>query len=272
MFRTRFSAAILAVVLWSGAMLPLQAATLRVGSDISYAPVEFYKPHTHDVAGLDYDLAQELAKRLGKTLSFTNHDFNGIMPALQAGTFDAVMSAMSDTRQREKQVDFVDYFLAGSGILVPKGNPDHVFGLGDLCGRTVDLQKGSSQEALLKVQSAKCVDVKLGPITILALATDEEAFKQIVARKSVAHISDYPVVAYLAQTFEGGKRFDAVGHQFGVVPYGIAFSKKNRVMRDAIQGALLRMIADGSYDRILKKWHLEQGAFRSASISAGTLF
>ncbi|MDP9017624.1 MAG: ABC transporter substrate-binding protein [Candidatus Eremiobacteraeota bacterium] len=272
MFLKRSYAAILAVLLSAGIVPAAKAATLRVGSDISYAPVEFYQGHAHRVAGLDFDLAQELAKHLGDSLSFTNHDFNGIVPALQAGTFDIVMSAMSDTRQREKQIDFVDYFLAGSGILVPKGNPDHIFGLGDLCGRTVDLQKGSSQEALLKAQSAKCEDVKLGPITILSFRTDEDAFKQIVSRKSVAHISDYPVVAYLAQTFEGGKRFDVVGHQFGVVPYGIAIPKNNHVMRDAVQAALLRMIADGSYDRILKKWHLEQGAFRSAPISAGTLF
>lgn len=179
---------------------------------------------------------------------------------------------MSDTRQREKQVDFIDYFLAGSGILVAKGNPAHIYNLGDLCGRAVDLQKGSSQEGLLKAQSDKCVDVHLGAIKILSFATDEEAFKQIAGGKSIAHISDFPVVAYIARTYEGGKRFDVVGRQFGVVPYGIAISKKNRSLRDAIQIALLKMVADGSYDRILQKWGLEQGALRSAPISAGTLF
>jgi polar amino acid transport system substrate-binding protein len=245
---------------------------LRVASDISYAPVEFYRPHTHQVMGFDYDIAQGLAGHMGAGLTYQNHDFNSIIPDLISGKYDIVMSAMSDTRQREKQVDFVDYFLAGSGILVAKGNPNHIFSLGDLCGRTVDLQKGSSQEGLLKAQSAKCTDIHLGPIKILSFGTDEEAFKQIVARNSVAHISDYPVVAYIARTFDGGKRFDVVGKQFGVVPYGIAVPKNNRPLRDAIQNALLKMVNDGSYDRILKKWGLEQGALRSAPISAGTLF
>ncbi|GAC1356006.1 MAG: ABC transporter substrate-binding protein [Vulcanimicrobiaceae bacterium] len=247
-------------------------APLRVGSDISYAPVEFYAPHTHQVAGFDYDLAQELAKHLGTTVSFTNHDFNTIVPALKAGQFDLIMSAMSDNREREKQVDFIDYFLAGSGILVAKGNPMHIYGVGDLCGRTVDLQLGSSQEKMVKAQSQTCTALHLGPVTILAYKTDDEAFKQIVAGKSAAHISDFPVVAYIAKTYGSGKRFDVVGKQFGVVPYGIAVSKQNRALRDGVQSALERMVADGSYDRILKKWGLEQGALRSAPISAGTLF
>ena len=250
----------------------LSSGPLRVGSDISYAPVEFYAPHSHQAMGLDYDLAQELGKHMGVTVTFANHDFDTIVPALRAGQFDLVMSAMSDTRKREEQVDFVDYFLAGSGILVARGNPGHIYGLGDLCGRTVDVQSGSSQEALVKAQSEKCKSLSLGPVTVLSFKTDDEAFKAIVAGKSVAHISDFPVVAYIAKTFEGGKRFTVVGRQFGVSPYGIAIDKKNRALRDAVQAALVKMVADGSYDRILSKWGLEQGALRSAPISAGTLF
>ena len=250
----------------------ITSSPLRIGSDISYAPVEFYTPGTHKVAGFDYDLGQELAKHLGTGMTFANHDFNTIVPALQSGQYDLILSAMSDTRQREKQVDFVDYFLAGSGILVAKGNPLHIYGLGDLCGRSVDFQGGTSQEILVKAQSDKCTSLHLAPIKMLTFKTDDEAFKQIETGKSVAHISDFPVVAYIAKTYGGGKRFDIVGKQFGVVPYGIAVSKKNHALRDAVQTALLKMVADATYDRILKKWGLEQGALRSAPISAGTLF
>ncbi|MBV8728124.1 MAG: transporter substrate-binding domain-containing protein, partial [Candidatus Eremiobacteraeota bacterium] len=67
------------------------AAPLRVGSDISYAPVEFYKPHSKVVQGLDYDLALAIGKQLGRSVQFNNHDFNSIMPALQSGQYDVVM-------------------------------------------------------------------------------------------------------------------------------------------------------------------------------------
>ncbi|MEO6913569.1 MAG: ABC transporter substrate-binding protein [Candidatus Baltobacteraceae bacterium] len=248
------------------------AAVLRVGSDISYAPLEFYAPHSKQIQGFDYDLARAIGKKLGRPVQFVNHDFNSMMKSLNDGAFDVVVSAMSDTREREKLVDFVDYFFAGSGILVPKGNPAHIFNLAGLCGMTVDLQKGTAQEVLLKAQSAECRAAGLGPIAILAFATDAQALNALLDGKSVAHISDYPVVAYLARTLGGGTRFEVGGRQFGVVPYGIALPKHDTALRTAIQSALSSVVADGSYDRILKKWSLGQGALRSAPINAGTLF
>ncbi|HET9096776.1 MAG TPA: ABC transporter substrate-binding protein [Candidatus Baltobacteraceae bacterium] len=248
------------------------SAVLRVGSDISYAPLEFYAPHSKRVQGFDYDLSQALAAKMGTTAAFQNHDFNDLIKALNRGKYDLVISAMNDTRDRARQVDFVDYFLAGSGILVPAGNPHHVFNLASLCGMTVDLQRGTAQETALAAQSKQCAAIGLHPITVLAYATDDEALKQFLAGKSMAHISDYPVVSHLARTLDGGKKYMVAGQQFGVVPYGIAVSKKNAALRNRVQAALKALIADGTYDALLKKWGLEQGAMRSAPINAGTKF
>lgn len=246
--------------------------SLRVGSDISYAPLEFYAPSSKRVEGFDYDLARALAAKMGTGLSFQNHDFNDLIKALNAAKFDLVLSAMNDTRDRAKQVDFVDYFLAGSGILVPAGNSHHVFNLASLCGMTVDLQRGTAQETAIDAQSKDCTAVGLHQITVLSYSTDDEALKQFLAGKSMAHISDYPVVSHLARTIDGGKKYAVAGQQFGVVPYGIAVSKKNVALRDRVQAALKALIADGTYDVLLKKWGLEQGAMRSAPINAGTKF
>jgi len=258
------------------AMVPVAASAaqtpLRVGSDISYAPFEFIAPHAHAVQGFDYDLAQALAAQTGTAASFVNHDFNGLLPALKNGTFDIVMSAMSDTRARSKQVDFVDYFLAGSGMLVNAGNPHHIFNLASLCGMSVDMQRGTSQQTAVEAQSKSCTQIGLKPIAIKAYATDDEALKHFLAGETVAHISDYPVVAHLARTLQGGNRYIVAGRQFGVVPYGIAVSKKNPVLRDRMQTALTKLIENGTYDRLLEKWGLQQGAMRSAPINAGTKF
>jgi polar amino acid transport system substrate-binding protein len=250
----------------------VRSGVLRVGSDISYAPLEFYAGTSKRVEGFDYDLAQALGRYLGVRVSFVNHDFNDLEKALDAGTFDAVLSAMSDTRARERRVDFVDYFLAGSGILVPQGNPRAIFNLGGLCGLAVDLQKGTSQQSAIEGESARCAGAHLGPIAVRAFATDADALKQLIGGKSQAHVSDYPVVAYLAKTLAGGGKYAVAGKQFGVVPYGIAVAKTHRQVRDALQAALRATIADGSYDRLLKKWGLQQGAMRSAPVNAGTLF
>jgi polar amino acid transport system substrate-binding protein len=257
------------------AMLPFGASAaqpLRIGSDISYAPLEFYAGKSKAVQGFDYDLAQALAQQMGVTLSFRNHDFDHLLGALNAGTFDSVISAMSDTRAREKQVDFIDYFLAGSGILVAAGNPHHIYNLASLCGMTVDLQRGTSQETAVAAQSKACTSVGLKPIKVLLYATDAEAFKHFAAHESLAHISDYPVVSHLAHTVNGGKAYTVVGQQFGVVPYGIAVAKNHPQLRDRIQRALKALIENGTYDRLLQKWSLVQGAMRSAPVNAGTKF
>ena len=251
---------------------PASAATLRIGSDISYAPLEFYAPHSKQVEGFDYDLAQAVAAQMGDHLAFVNHSFDNLIPSLNGGKFQAVMSAMSDTRQRAAQVDFIDYFLAGSGILVPANNPHHIYNLASLCGLTVDLQAGTSQQLDVAQASKTCTSLGLRPIRVLAYGTDDEALKQFLAHKSDAHISDYPVVAYLSRTLDNGKEYVVIGRQFGVVPYGIAVSKKNPQLRDRIQSALKAVIASGTYDKLLAKWGLQQGAMRSASINAGTKF
>jgi polar amino acid transport system substrate-binding protein len=212
--------------------------TLRIGSDISYAPLEFYAAHSKQVRGFDYDLAQALGAQLGTTVAFQNHDFNGLLPALNGGKFDVVISAMSDTRARSGQVDFVDYFLAGSGMLVAAGNPHHIFSLAGLCGMTVDLQRGTSQETAVNAQSKVCTQIGLKPIAVKEYATDDEALRHFLAGETVAHISDYPVVAHLARTLDGGKHYTVAGRQFGVVPYGIAIAKNNPQLRDRIQTAL----------------------------------
>src|SRR2546423_225565 len=146
------------------------AKVLRVGSDIEYAPIEFYKENTKQPQGLDYDLAQALGKKLGATVTFVNDtDFAGIIGALKAGRFDVVMSAMNDTAERRgKGVDFIDYFRAGSSILAKKGNPEHISGLDDLCGKTVAVQKGTTQETdVLVPQQPKCTAANKPKINLL---------------------------------------------------------------------------------------------------------
>ncbi len=263
---------VLAAMVCSSLAIAKGATALRVGSDISYAPLEFYAAGSHAMTGFDIDLARAIGAQLGVPVAIANHRFDDLLPAVTDGRFAMAISALSDTRKREKAVDFIDYLLAGSGMLVPRGNPRHVFNLGALCGLRVDVQKGTSQEIALESQSRACASVHLRPLDIHAFATDDQAFAYFAAGKSDVHVTDYPVVAYLARTQGGGTAYQAAGKQFDVVPYGIAIAKKNPAERAAVTRALLALINDGTYDALLKKWGLSQGALRSAPLDAGTLF
>jgi polar amino acid transport system substrate-binding protein len=263
------SLCLLAVLFACGAVTARAAGVLHVGSDISYAPLEFYAAG-HRVEGFDVDLALALGKQLGEPVVVTNHTFDDLIPATRRGQFDIAISALSDTRARESQVDFVDYLLAGSGMLVPRGNPKHIFSLSALCGLRVDVQRGTSQETALVEQSKECTALHLAPISLIEFDTDDQAFQAFAAGKSDVHVTDFPVVVYLAATHD--HQYEAAGRQFDLVPYGIAVRKNDPRLRARITNALQAVIADGEYDALLKKWGLEQGALRSAPVDAGTLF
>jgi len=240
-----------------------QSREIKVGSDIAYAPVEFYE-NGNEVKGIDPDLAAALGKELGVKFTFVNTTFDGIIPALLSKRFDLIMSAMSVTDEREKQISFLSYFNAGTSILVKKGNPEAIQGLDDLCGKTVALQKGTTQEQVAKAQQAKCGDSKL---TLRTFDRDTEALLQVKSGAAVADMNDFPVAAYNAQTSGGGNDFEVVGEQIDAGPYGIGMRKEDTELRNALQAALKKLVENGEYDKVLAKWNVSTGALKTAELT-----
>jgi ABC-type amino acid transport substrate-binding protein len=134
----------------------LQDGVLNVGSDIAYAPFEFFQEGTEIADGLDVDMATAIAEVLGVEAEFINTGWDGIIPALQTEDFDVIMSAMTITEERSEEIDFVAYISVGTGIVVPAGNPDNIEDLDDLCGLTVAVQVGTIQEQILSDQNEQC--------------------------------------------------------------------------------------------------------------------
>ncbi|MEA2587969.1 MAG: polar amino acid transport system substrate-binding protein [Actinomycetota bacterium] len=243
---------------------------IKVGSDVAYAPIEFFKEGTQQVQGVDYDIGQALGSKLGIKVTFLNAPFDGQPAGLKAKRFDMVMSARTDTKTRQAEDDFVDYFTAGTAILVQKGNPKNINSLDDLCGKTVALEKGTTQADVADGQSTKCQAAGKATVNVLKLDKDTDALQQLKIGRSDADLNDFPVAAYNAKTSGGGNDFQVTGQQFQSAPYGIAFSKDNTQLRDAVQLALKAIIADGTYDQILSKWGVSAGALKTADINGGT--
>ncbi len=244
-----------------------KAGALTVGSDVSYAPVEFYKEGTKQVQGIDLDLCNAMSQKLGlSSCTFQNTTCDGIIPALLANRFDIIMSAMSDTKEREAKIDFIDYFNVGTSILVAKGNPQKITSLDDLCGKTIGIQKGTTQEDVANKQKDKCKSSGKD-LTILTFETDTDAQQALKAGRSVADMNDFPVAAYTAKTSGGGNDFEVVGSQIDAGPYGIGVRKADTQLRSALQAALKAIIDDGTYDKILADWNVTQGALKTAAVN-----
>jgi polar amino acid transport system substrate-binding protein len=238
---------------------------LVVGSDIAYAPVEF-KDDSGKVVGIDPDLAAAIGQQLGITLQFQNATFDGLITSLTSKRIDLIMSAMSDNKKRQASVDFVDYFNAGTSIIVAKGNPKKITSPDDFCGQTIALQRGTTQDDVATAQVAKCKAAGK-PLKVLKYDTDPEALLQIKQNRAVADMNDFPVAAYTAKT---DSAFEVVGQQIGAGPYGLAVPKDQTALRDAIQKAVQALIDNGTYATILDKWQVTQGALKTATVNAGT--
>src|SRR5262245_9737602 len=113
--------------------------TLIVATDATYAPNEFVAANGKTIVGMDPDLAQAIGRVLKRNVRVVNATFDTIIPGLQSGKYGLGMSSFTDTKEREKVVDFVTYFSAGTSFYVKKGGPK-INGLADLCGHSVGVE------------------------------------------------------------------------------------------------------------------------------------
>ena len=240
---------------------------LAVGSDVAYAPVEFYDKDGKTIIGIDADLAKAIGGQLGVTLKLENGTFDGLITSLRSKRIDLIMSSMSDTKKRQAEIDFVDYFSAGTSILVKKGNPEGIKSLDDFCGKTIAIQRGTTQDDVAKAQQAKCT--KAGKeLKVLKFDRDTEALLQLKQGRTVADMNDFPVAAYTSQ--QAPDSYEVVGEQIAAGPYGIGVRKEDTQIRDALQKAVQALITNGEYTRILEKWKVTQGAVTTATVNGGS--
>jgi len=251
-----------------------KAGKVRVATDVPYPPFEmFVKEGESQLTGLDHDLGQALGGKLGVTFAFTPQKFDGIVPAIQAGKFDAAMSAITDNKERQQVVDFVDYSQSGSGILVADGNPEKITDLDALCGRKVAVQAATNQLDLLKEHQGDCSAAGKAKIDIQTFPKDSDAQLALRSGKVVAQVLTKPAAGWVAKTADDGKVFDLVEDPkapggYNASPNGIAVSKQLPELTDAIQKALQALIDDGTVTKIYDTYGVASIAVREATKNA----
>ncbi len=251
------------------------AGVVRVATDVPYAPFEMFAADgSNRIVGLDYDIGQALGRTLGVGFDFGQQAFDGIIPAIQAGKYDIVMSAMTDTAERQGVLDFVDYSVSGSGILVSAGNPHGISTLADLCGRDVAVQSGSKQAKMLTGEDNPCRTAGRPDAIVAQKPKDTDAQLALMSGQVVADFMDKPAAGYAARTANDGKLFDVVEdpHAPGgtdATPNGIGVRKGRPDLTNAIRQALQHLIDDGTYARILDAWGESGIGIDKATINAG---
>lgn len=223
-------------------------------SDISTVPNEFYGPG-HTPQGVDIDVGNEIAKRLGLKAVWVNTAFSGIIPALQAKHCDAILSELFIKASRKKVVDFVAYQKTGEELLVLKGNPAHITGLNDsVCGKKVAAETGTTVALYLQAQSKKCTAAGKKAITVNLFLRDSDAFDQLLVKHVDAYGTTTDTAGYRSRN---SNQFQVAGKPFGNILVGIATNKSDKPLRKAIWEAFRSMEKDGTYAKIYAKWGLQ---------------
>jgi polar amino acid transport system substrate-binding protein len=237
--------------------------TLTVASDASYAPNEFIGPDGHTVVGMDADLSKALAGVMGLKAGVVNATFDTIIPGLAAGKFDMGASSFTDTKAREKTVDFVDYFQAGTSFFTKSSGGSSVTGLSSLCGMTVSVESGTTEETDAKAQSGKCTKAGKKAVTVLVFPTQSAANLALSSGRAQVSMADSPVAAY--QVKQAGGTFKLVGPTYGTAPYGLAVPRTTGLTKAVLAG-IQALMKNGTYTSILSKWGVQSGAIPASAV------
>jgi len=245
--------------------------TLTIATDASYAPNEFLKNGEGDPIGMDIDLGNAIAQVLGLKTEWKNTTFNGIIAGIGAGRYDLSLSSFTDTKEREQQVNFVTYLTAGVSIVVAKGNPENITAAIDLCGKKVGAESGTTEEDMLTKADVDdsvvkvCKDAGKDAPQYSGYPNQSDVNSALAAGRLDAYMADTPVAEYAVATT--GDKFEKVGKDVGVAPYGIAVPKDPAGLTTAIQKALQKLMDDGSYGKILDNWGLGDSAIKTAEVN-----
>lgn len=238
--------------------------TLTVASEAQYAPNEFIAPDGHTVIGMDADLLHALGAVMGLKMNLVNSNFETIIPGLAAGRYDLGASSFTDTKEREKTVDFVDYYSAGISFYAKSATNPGVSKISDLCGKTVAVEKGTTEQEEATKQNSKCTKEGKMAVTVLSFPGQNPVNLAIASGRAELGMVDSPVAAYQIKKTNG--EFKLVGESYSFAPYGIAIPKSSG-MTTPILAALKALMANGTYGQILTKWGIQSGAISTPKIN-----
>lgn len=228
--------------------------TLTVAADATYAPDEFVASDGHTIIGMDPDLMKALGAVMGLKVNVVNETFDSIIPGLASGKFDLGASSFTDNKEREKTVNFVDYANVGESFYTKASGGTSIASIADICGKTVSVEKGTTEQADAQTQSGKCTKAGKPAVKVLVFPDQNGANLAVSSGKAQLGFADTPVASY--QVKKSGGQFKLVGAAYAPAPYGLAIPK-NSGLDKAVLAALQSLIKNGTYASIFNKWGLK---------------
>ncbi len=247
----------LGLLLWVCSQ-PLWAAiptTLHFATEATFPPFE-QMDAAGNVIGFEIDMTNALCKQMQVKCTYSNQPWVSLIPSLKLGKFDALISALSITEDRKKQIDFTQpYFYATAHFVAPMGSHLDTSPQG-LVGKTIGVQIGTTSERYLQDIYGKKIQLKTYP-------NQQDALLDLMAGRVDAVLGETPVTLYWLHQQQMQNKFTLIGKPITDVTYfgsgyGIAVRKGNQELLDAFNKALVAIKADGSYQKIVDTYFPRQ--------------
>lgn len=226
--------------------------TVRIGTDATYAPFSS-KDAKGDFVGFDIDLGNEMCKRIAVKCTWVGSDFDALIPSLKAKKIDAIISSLSITEKRQQEIAFTDKLYAADSRLVVAKASDIQPTLESLKGKRVGVLQGTTQETYGNEHWAP------KGIEIVSYQGQENIYADLTAGRIDAAFQDEVAASEGFLKTPVGKDYKFGGPSikdvklFGVGT-GMGLRKEDNELREALNKAFAEMRADGTYDKLAKKY------------------
>ncbi|WP_243358839.1 amino acid ABC transporter substrate-binding protein [Fundidesulfovibrio terrae] len=216
---------------------------LVIGLDDSFPPMGF-KKDDGKLVGFDIDAAEELGKRLGIKIVWQPTAWDGVILSLDSKKFDCIWNGMTITDERAEKVLFTKPYIMDGQIVVLKAD-SKAKSFDDLAGKVIGVQKGSSAvEAVKKLPKA--------PAEVKEYDANPKAFLDLDSGRLAGVVIDNVSGRYFVATNPG--KYKVLHGFITKEPFGVAFRKADKDLKDMVQKTLDQMVADGTMAKISKKW------------------
>jgi len=224
---------------------------IRIGVEGAYPPFSSITD-SGQLVGFDIDIALELCRTMGAECSLVPQDWDGIIPALLARKYDAIIASMSITEERKKRVAFTDkYYVEGARFVREKGSGIEISRAG-LAGKSVAVQRATTYDNFISEEFGSDVQIK-------RYGTQDEAYLDLVAGRVDLLFGSTLAVADGFLSGEPGARFEFVGDSYSDPRYfgegvGIAVRKSDTDLAEKFNAAIREIRANGRYQKINDKY------------------
>ena len=267
----------LCVVAFAAALLHVDAASAQASAlgkkEIvaavvpNYPPFEFKDPETDKLTGFDIDLGEALAAKMGVKMEWQETSFDQMLSALATKRVDIILSGMTDLPERRASVNFLDYLKSGPQFYALKTRAGDFPNMDALCGKSVGSSRRTSFPTNIKNWSDEhCVKTGKKPITTVGTDGSSDARMQLRQGRIDAAVQGGETMPYQNKIDQNA--YVTIGAPFMSQYMGVGMAKDNAAVNEAVTKAFDQMIADGTYQKLLAKWGLQEQGVQKAQINA----